>query len=199
MAVSNKRKPIQPAGNGGQVPLARSVGYHVRYLAETWRDAMDISASAHGITVSQWRYLRELWEEDGLTTAELTRRVGRQEPTTVVAVRLLERDGLVTTTKSESDRRKSFIRLTPRGRRLAATMSPLIREVNDRAMSDLSNVEIRTFKRLIVRIQRQLDADRSERNEWAEMRTNRLAEEVGLRRKAGGGHAPTHQDTRPGE
>jgi MarR family transcriptional regulator, organic hydroperoxide resistance regulator len=195
--VSSKRKPVQPVGNGGQVPLARSVGYHVRYLAETWRDAMDIAASAHGITMSQWRYLRELWEEDGLTTAELTRRVGRQEPTTVVAVRLLERDALVTTIKSESDRRKTFIRLTPRGRRLAATMSPLIREVNDRAMSDLSDAEIRTFKRLIVRIQRQLDADRTERNEWAEMRTHRLAEEVGLARKTGGGHAPTHQDARP--
>ena len=37
----------------------------------------------------QWRYLRELWEEDGLSSGELTRRVGRQGPTTVVAVQLL--------------------------------------------------------------------------------------------------------------
>ena len=146
MVVSTSRKPVRPVRDSGQIPLARSVGYHVRYLAETWRDAMDIAASAQGITVSQWRYLRELWEEDGLTTAELTRRVGRQEPTTVVAVRLLERDGLVTTIKSESDRRKSFIRLTPRGRRLAATMSPVIREVNDRAMSELSGAEILYFQ-----------------------------------------------------
>ena len=195
--MSTKRRPVQPAGNGGQVPLARSVGYHIRYLAETWQEAMDVAASAHGCTVSQWRYLRELWEEDGLTAAELTRRVGREQPTTVIAVRLLEREGLVTTVKSESDRRKSFIRLTARGRRLAATMSPLIREVNERAMSDLSNAEIRIFKRLIVRIQRQLDADRGERDEWAEMRTNRLAQEVGLSRKTGGERAPTHHDARP--
>jgi MarR family transcriptional regulator, transcriptional regulator for hemolysin len=197
--VITKKKPVQAVGNDGQVPLARSVGYHVRYLAETWQNAMDIAASAQGITVSQWRYLRELWEEDGLTTAELTRRVGRQEPTTVMAVRLLERDGLVTTVKSESDRRKSFIRLTPRGRRLAATTAPLIRDVNDRAMCDLSDAEIRTFKRLIVRIQRRLDADRSEPNDWAEMRTNQLAEEVGLSRRTGGGHVPTHQDLRSTE
>jgi DNA-binding MarR family transcriptional regulator len=197
--VSTKQRPLQRAANDGQVPLARSVGYHIRYLAETWQDAMDIAASAHGITVNQWRYLRELWEEDGLTIAELTRRVGRQEPTTVVAVRLLERDGLVTTLKSESDRRKTFIRLTARGRRLAATMSPLIRDVNDHAMSDLSDAEIRTFKRLIVRIQRTLDADRRKPNEWAEMRTNRLAEEVGLTRKTGGRDAPTYHDARRGE
>jgi DNA-binding MarR family transcriptional regulator len=194
--MSARQRPVQSAGNDGQVPLARSVGYHVRHLAETWRGAMDVAASRHGVTVSQWRYLRELWEEDGLTTAELTRRVGREQPTTVVAVRLLERDGLVTTIKSDSDRRKSFIRLTARGRRLAATMSPIIRDVNDRAMSDLSAAEIRTLKRLIVRIQRRLDADRGDHNEWAEMRLNRLAQEVGLSSRTGGEHVPTQHHAR---
>jgi DNA-binding MarR family transcriptional regulator len=173
-------KPVPAAANDELVPLARSVGYHIRQLAETWQSAMDLEAEAHGVTISQWRYLRELWEADGLSSGELTRRVGRQGPTTVVAVQLLEREGLVTVAKSAGDRRKSFIRLTPRGRRLAATMSPLIRDVNDRAMSDLSDAEIRTFKRLIVRIQRRLDSDSAERNEWAETRTDRFADDVGL-------------------
>ena len=167
--------------NSELVPLARSVGYHIRQLAETWQSAMDVEAEAHGVTVSQWRYLRELWEEDGLSSGELTRRVGRQGPTTVVAVQLLEREGLVTVAKSDADRRKSFIRLTPRGRRLAATMSPLIRDVNHRAMSDLSDAEIRTFKRLIVRIQRRLDL-RQRRTviSGRRRRTRQLAEDVGL-------------------
>jgi DNA-binding MarR family transcriptional regulator len=173
-------KAVVPAADDDLVPLARSVGYHVRQLAETWQDAMDIAAAAHGVTISQWRYLRELWEEDGLSNGELTRRVGRQGPTTVVAVRLLERESLVTVVKSDTDRRRSVIHLTPRGRRLAATMAPLIRAVNEHAMSDLSDAEIRTFKRLVVRIQRRLNAARHERNEWAERRTNGLAQEVGL-------------------
>jgi len=162
------------------VPLARSVGYHVRQLAETWQDVMDQQAAAHGVTVSQWRYLRELWEEDGLSTGELTRRVGRRGPTTVVAVQLLEKAGLVTVSKSREDRRKSLVFLTRRGHRLAATMSPLIRQVNERAMGDLSEDEIRIFKRLIVRIQRTLDAQSGDRNDWSARRTRRLAEEVGL-------------------
>ena len=81
------------------------------------------------MTVSQWRYLRELWEEDALTMGDLTRRVGRQGPTTVVAVQALEKAGLVTVAKSDDDRRKSVVRLTPRGKRLAETMSPLITNV----------------------------------------------------------------------
>ena len=166
--------------DGDLVPLERSVGYHVRQLAESWEDVMDQSAEAHGVTVSQWRYLRELWEEEALTVGDLTRRVGRQGPTTVVAVQLLEKAGLVTVAKSAEDRRKSLVRLTPRAKRLAETMSPLIRDVNDRAMADLSDAEIRTFKRLIVQIQRTLDLECRNRNEWSERRTQQLAKEVGL-------------------
>ena len=54
---------------------------------------MDQRAEANRVTVSQWRYLRELWEEDGLAVGDLTRRVGRQGPTTVVAVQFLEKVG----------------------------------------------------------------------------------------------------------
>jgi hypothetical protein len=59
-------------------------------------------------------------------------------------------------------------------------MAPLIEDVNSRAMANLSAAEIRTFKRLVVRIQRTLDGEGRSRNEWAERRTDRLASEVGL-------------------
>jgi DNA-binding MarR family transcriptional regulator len=181
MARLRVLSPPAPAASDGElVPLERSVGYHVRQLAESWEDVMDQSAEANGVTVSQWRYLRELWEEDPLTIGDLTRRVGRQGPTTVVAVQLLEKAGMVTVAKLAEDRRKSLVSLTARGKRLAATMSPLISEVNDRAMADLSEAEIRVFKRLIVRIQRKLDLECRNRNEWSERRTQRLAKEVGL-------------------
>jgi len=171
---------IAPDLDDGLIPLERSVGYHVRQLAESWQDLMDRRAAAHGVTVTQWRYLRELWEEDGLSIGELTERVGRQGPTTVVAVQLLEKAGLVTVVKSDEDRRKSFIHLTRRGQRLASTVSPLIREANEWAMADLSEAEVLALKRLIVRIQRRLDAEGGSRNTWAERRTQQLAEEVGL-------------------
>jgi DNA-binding MarR family transcriptional regulator len=174
------RRDAAPSTGDKLVPLERSIGYHVRQLAETWQGVMDQRAAAHGVSVTQWRYLRELWEEDGLSIGELTARVGRQGPTTVVAVQFLEKAGLVTIVKSDEDRRKSFIHLTRRGQRLASTVSPLIREVAEWAMADLSEGEVLAFKRLIVRIQRRLDAEGGNRNTWAERRTQRLAEEVGL-------------------
>jgi MarR family transcriptional regulator, transcriptional regulator for hemolysin len=173
-------RSVAPEADDGLIPLERSIGYHVRQLAETWQDLMDRRAAAYGITVTQWRYLRELWEEDGLSIGELTQRVGRQGPTTVVAVKFLEKAGFVTVAKSDQDRRKSFIHLTRRGQRLASTVLPLIREVNEWAMGDLSESEVLAFKRLMVRIQRRLDAEGGNRNAWAERRTQRLARTVGL-------------------
>ncbi len=162
------------------VPLSRSMGYHLRQLSESWTAAMDREAQAHGISLSQWRYLRELWEEDGLSSGELTRRVGRQGPTTVAAVRSLVRARLVVLVKSRHDRRMSHVHLTARGRRLATVMSPLIQRVNDTALAGLAPEEIATFQRLIVRLQRTLDERSSARNTWATSRTQQLADEVGL-------------------
>jgi DNA-binding MarR family transcriptional regulator len=179
--MGNVRTLARPiAEDDGLIPLERSLGYHVRQLAETWQEVMDRQAEAYGITVTQWRYLRELWEDDGLSIGELTQRVGRQGPTTVVAVQLLEKAGLVTVTKANEDRRKSFVHLSRRGQHLASTMSPVIGAVNNEVMADLTAREILAFKRLIVRIQRTLDAKIENRNVWSERRTRRLAEEVGL-------------------
>jgi DNA-binding MarR family transcriptional regulator len=162
------------------VPLARSLGNHVRELSESWAAAMDAAAQRHGISLTQWRYLRELWEADRLSSGDLTVRVGREGPTTVVAVRSLERSGWVRVEKSGHDRRKTFICLTSRGRRLAEIMSPIIREVNEEAVAELTVDEVRDFKRLLVKIQRKLDRQNPRRNSWSILRTDRLADELGL-------------------
>lgn len=170
---------VDAAASPDVIPLSRSLGYHLRELAESWTSAMDAAAQPYGISLSQWRYLRELWENDGLSSGELTRRVGRQGPTTVVAVQSLERAGLIRTERSEHDRRKGYVYLTARGRKLATTLAPVIRRVNDTASSGLTEEEIRTFKKLLVRTQRSLDASTRHRTAWLVWRTDLLAKEVG--------------------
>jgi len=161
------------------LPLARSLGYHIRELSESLTTAMDASAKPMGISLSQWRYLRELWEEDGLSSGELTRRVGRQGPTTVVAVQSMERAGLIRTVRSEQDRRISYVHLTPRGRKMAATMSPAVQQVYDMSVKGLSEAEILAFKKLLVRMQRNVDACTRSRTMWSVWGTDLLSGEVG--------------------
>ena len=56
--------------------------------------------SPHGVTRGQWYFLRVLWEEDGLSQRELSVRVGMMEPTTVIALRSMEKAGLVRRARS---------------------------------------------------------------------------------------------------
>jgi len=171
----NKPLKLSPSS---RVPLERSIGYHVRQLSESLTDAVHRKFEARGVTEGQWRYLRELWEEDGLSQRELSERVGRQGPTTVAAVKSLERAGLATVAPSDHDRRKTVVRLTRRGRTLKDELLRFVVEAEAQAFDGLAAEEIAAFKRLVVRIQRNLDKRSSARNAWARWRTDHLAQQI---------------------
>src|SRR3546814_16116800 len=81
------------------------------------------------VSAGQWRFLRQLWREDGITQRELSERVGMREPTTVVALKGLEKAGFITRKKTAEDRRKTFIHLTPHAKELELILAPLNAEV----------------------------------------------------------------------
>ena len=103
-----------------------------------------------------WYFLRTLWEEDGLTQRELSRRAGTMEPTTLQQLRSMEAMGLIQRERSAADRRKIHVRLTPRGKRLEAQLIPYAREVNAAALKGLRRSEINELRRLLAHIRGQL-------------------------------------------
>jgi len=165
---------------GAAVPLARSLGYHVRQLSESWTEAMHRVTEKKGITEGQWPYLRELWEEDGLSQRELSERVGRRGPSTNAALKLLVRSDCVRVVPNPDDRRKTRVFLTTRGRALREEFVPAIRAVERMATAGLTAEEIAAFKRAIVVLQRNLDENNKSRSSWGGWRTRQLAAEVGL-------------------
>ena len=62
--------------------------------------------AAYGVKRGQWYFLRVLWTEDGLSQRELSARVGTMEPTTVIALRSMEKSGLIRRVRSADDKRK---------------------------------------------------------------------------------------------
>lgn len=132
------------------IRLAESLGYWVRELSERWTTTLRRKTETHSVTEGQWRYLRELWEEDGLSQRELSDRVGRDGSTTVTALRSLERSGYAEATKDAHDRRKARVCLTQRGRELEAELMPLIEECERIAIQDLSATEIAHFKKVLI-------------------------------------------------
>jgi DNA-binding MarR family transcriptional regulator len=142
--------------DGELLPFNRSVGYQVRMTHRALQRYLQQHIEPHGVTPGMWYFLRALWHEDGQTQRELSDVVGTMEPTTLTAIRSMEKNGLVTRIRSEQDRRKINIHLTPRGNALRDELMPLARKVVDDAVEGFSDREREALMEYLGLIQRNL-------------------------------------------
>lgn len=143
----------------GSFPLAASVGYQIRATHRLLQRRLQARIAPHGITLGMWYFLRALWEEDGLTQSELSRRVGTMEPTTLTAIQAMQRKGLVKRIRSKQDRRKLAVCLTPKAQELKQQLLPLARKVVEQATDTLAAAQVRQLLLLLDAIQTNLAAD----------------------------------------
>jgi len=129
-----------------------SLGYLSRIAFRSFSRALELRTQPHGVSAGQWRFLRVLWREDGITQRELSRRVGMREPTTVIALKGLEKSGFVRRQPSSEDRRRIHVFLTPLAKRLEAKLLPAVVEVNRIATRGLSASEVDDLRRLLRKV-----------------------------------------------
>lgn len=121
--------------------IEESPGYLANYLARAFARALAEAMAPHGVSVAQWAVLMFLWEEDGPSQTELSRRVAIENATMVRTIDRMERDNLVRRQRDTRDRRLVHVCLTDEGRALRDVLVPLAVAVNERAMSNLTTVE----------------------------------------------------------
>jgi len=138
---------------------SNSIGYLTRIAFRAFSRALEVRTAPHGVSSGQWRFLRVLWREDGLTQRELSRRVGMREPTTVIALKSLERSGFVVREKSVEDRRKVHVFLTPDAKALEPRLLPAVAEVNKVALAGLTKDEVTVLRKALIQVGRNLAAD----------------------------------------
>jgi MarR family transcriptional regulator, organic hydroperoxide resistance regulator len=141
-----------------ELPFAESIGYQVRATHRALQRFLQVKIEPHGITLGMWYFLRALWHEDGLTQRELSGKVGTMEPTTLSAILIMEKKGLVRRVRNRQDRRKWHIHLTPKGRSLKAKLLPLARHVVDTAVQNLSRGEVAQLLNGLAEVQKSLHA-----------------------------------------
>lgn len=140
-----------------EFPPALSSGYLVRDAHRAFQSLLEQRIAAHGVTRGQWYFLRVLWIEDGLSQRELSARVGMMEPTTVIALRSMEKAGLVRRVRSRDDRRRTYVRLKPKGRALRERLIPLARRIVAQAEAGIAPRDLAAFRRAIARMTENLD------------------------------------------
>ena len=149
-------EPNDGAGDEPELPLATSVGYQLRMAHRASQRYLQERIEPHGVTLGMWYFLRVLWQEDGLTQRELSRRIGTMEPTTQSAIASMEKNGLVLRERNVADRRKLHVRLTPKGRALKATLLPLAVGVVEKATEGFSAEDRARFLAYLGQVQRNL-------------------------------------------
>jgi DNA-binding MarR family transcriptional regulator len=139
------------------LPPAESSGYLVRDAHRAFQWLLEKRISPYGVTRGQWYFLRVLWIEDGLSQRELSGHVGMMEPTTVIALRSMEKAGLIHRVRAGDDRRKVRVLLTPKAKRLRDELLNVARAITDAAEAGIAARELAAFRRVIARMTANLD------------------------------------------
>lgn len=144
------------AGALDDLPFESSVGYQLRMANRATQRYLQSKIEPHGVTTGMWYFLRALWQEDGLTQRELSRRIGTMEPTTLAALAAMEKAGLISRERDLHDRRKLHVLLTPKGHALRAELLPLAQEVVQQATAGFTPEDQARFLGYLAAVQRNL-------------------------------------------
>jgi len=140
-----------------EFPPRLSSGYLVRDAHRAFQRLLERRIAAYGVTRGQWYFLRVLWTVDGLSQRELSARVGMMEPTTVIALRSMEKSGLIHRVRNDQDRRKVRVSLTAKAKRLRNELLTVARAVTKAAEQGVAARDLAGFRRVIARMTANLD------------------------------------------
>jgi MarR family transcriptional regulator, organic hydroperoxide resistance regulator len=79
------------------------------------------------------------------------------EPTTVIALRSMERSGLIRRVRGDDDRRKVRVFLTAKAKRLRNELLGVARGITEAAEQNLGGRELASFRRVVTRMTANLD------------------------------------------
>jgi len=125
--------------------------------------SLQMRIGRHNVPLGHWAFLRVLWERDGLTQRELSDLAGVMEPTTFIAVRTMEKLGYIERRQRPDNRKKIYVFLTPKGRRLKRKLVPLAINVNEVAVRGVPAKDIAATRRTMLAILENLALDETRR------------------------------------
>ncbi|VCU68488.1 transcriptional regulator SlyA [Pigmentiphaga humi] len=158
--AASRRKDSAPpappeAGHGAhsEYPVEESAILLMRIAVHGWRRNFTGHLAEFGVPFSVWYFLRILWDDDGLSQKDLTRRAGMLQPNAVSAIRTMEELGLARVERESGDRRRIRVWLTQKARDLEHKILPRIREDTEQTVfKDFTAEERHTLTRLLGKV-----------------------------------------------
>lgn len=135
------------------------IAHIVRELAREFQTSLERRLLSHGVSFGFWAYLRELWNDDGISQRDLSDRLGLSGPTTHSVIKRMEKAGLVELRPIREDKPRRLVYLSGRGRKLRSVLEPLAEEVNALAVKGISNGRLKELRHDLLLIHQNLFAD----------------------------------------
>ncbi len=134
--------------------LDESIGYIIECTEQCLKRELRKSFQAHGFDVTpyQWTVLYRLWEQEGLTQAEIAERTFKDKPTITRMVDVLEKKGFVVRRNDENDRRVYKIYLTEDGKMLKQKLVPVVEAHIAKALQEIAPDAVESAKQLLLKI-----------------------------------------------
>jgi DNA-binding MarR family transcriptional regulator len=153
-AIVNRRRETSPLTSGPGYWLRLGHKAITRPLADALR--------RRGIAFKHYFYIRTLLEEDGITQVELSDRVGMEPATVTVVLDTLEDLGIVVREPHPSDRRKTNVFLTTKGRRMKGDVLESVAISNKVALKGISAAEFERFRKTLAQMIANVEAYEAE-------------------------------------
>lgn len=109
----------------------------------------------YGISVSEWRVIAHLSQEDSVSIREIHKRVDMDKPKVSRAASRLEGAGYVTKTVNPADRRLVELSLTANGRQMIDDLAPLARAYEEDVEKLIADPD--AFRAQAIELARKLD------------------------------------------
>jgi DNA-binding MarR family transcriptional regulator len=146
-----------PSGRGFDTDWRKSVGYLLRDSTRLMLRVTAARIAKHGVTMTQYFLLRQLWELDGQLQRDLARQLDVPEPALATLLDALESAGLVVRKRSTSDRRRTHVYVTAAGKALRMPLLTDGRDVLEGMLADCSQRSIDDLRRTLKKIKATLE------------------------------------------
>jgi DNA-binding MarR family transcriptional regulator len=127
-------------------------GYQIRRLRQIAAAIFADAAAPFGITSQQYTTLQALSEFEQLEQFELCDALSLDRSTLATLLVRLEEKGLIRRSPAAHDKRRKYVALTARGRRLLGAMQPVLEKIQDDILAPLAPADRTEFRRMLAQL-----------------------------------------------
>jgi DNA-binding MarR family transcriptional regulator len=150
MADESDSLPPVELWSSADLPLGILLGKTAFHLRRAFSERIQISGKAYGL-------LRLLELHDGISQSGIERFTRWDGATVTRLAKQLEREGLVRRVPDPADNRFTNVFLTGAGREKLAGIQPMFAGLNEAAFADIRDEDLKTIRRSLEQIQRNLE------------------------------------------